>query len=280
MNFKALKQHFIEQIAGTYDAEEASTIFYIAAEKISNRNRSQVILNQTEEVKALELEQYTAVINDLIAGKPIQHILEEAYFFGLHFTVNSDVLIPRVETEELISWLLDEISSSSKLTLLDVGTGSGCIAITLKKHLPEATVYALDISKPALAIAKKNALANGAALQFVSSSIFDYQTHIKFDLIVSNPPYIKEDEMQAMQSIVLDHEPHQALFVSNENPLLFYNTIADFAIIHLTEGGHLFFEINEYLGPETVKMLRIKGLKNIILRKDMQGKNRMIYCRK
>ena len=280
MNFKALKQHFIEQIAGTYDAEEASTIFYIAAEKISNRNRSQVILNQTEEVKALELAQYTAVINDLIAGKPIQHILEEAYFFGLHFTVNSDVLIPRVETEELISWILDEISSSSKLTLLDVGTGSGCIAITLKKHLPEATVYALDISKPALAIAKKNALANGAALQFVSSSIFDYQTHVKFDLIVSNPPYIKEDEMQAMQSIVLDHEPHQALFVSNENPLLFYNTIADFAIIHLTEGGHLFFEINEYLGPETVKMLRIKGLKNIILRKDMQGKNRMIYCRK
>ena len=280
MNFKALKQHFIEQIAGTYDAEEASSIFYIAAEKISNRNRSQVILNQTEEVKALELEQYTAVINDLIAGKPIQHILEEAYFFGLHFTVNSDVLIPRVETEELISWILDEVSSSSKLTLLDVGTGSGCIAITLKKHLTEATVYALDISKPALAIAKKNALANGAALQFVSSSIFDYQTHVKFDLIVSNPPYIKEDEMQAMQSIVLDHEPHQALFVSNENPLLFYNTIADFAIIHLTEGGHLFFEINEYLGPETVKMLRIKGLKNIILRKDMQGKNRMIYCRK
>lgn len=280
MNFKALKQHFIEQIAGTYDAEEASSIFYIAAEKISNRNRSQVILNQTEEVKALELEQYTAVINDLIAGKPIQHILEEAYFFGLHFTVNSDVLIPRVETEELISWILDEVSSSTKLTLLDVGTGSGCIAITLKKHLTEATVYALDISKPALAIAKKNALANGAALQFVSSSIFDYQTHVKFDLIVSNPPYIKEDEMQAMQSIVLDHEPHQALFVSNENPLLFYNTIADFAIIHLTEGGHLFFEINEYLGPETVKMLRIKGLKNIILRKDMQGKNRMIYCRK
>ena len=280
MNFKALKQHFIEQIAGTYDADEASSIFYIAAEKISNRNRSQVILNQTEEVKALELEQYTAVINELIAGKPIQHILEEAYFFGLHFTVNSDVLIPRVETEELISWILDEVSSSSKLTLLDVGTGSGCIAITLKKHLPEATVYALDISKPALAIAKKNALANGAALQFVSSSIFDYQTHVKFDLIVSNPPYIKEDEMQAMQSIVLDHEPHQALFVSNENPLLFYNSIADFAIIHLTEGGHLFFEINEYLGPETVKMLRIKGLKNIVLRKDMQGKNRMIYCRK
>jgi len=280
MNFKALKQHFIEQIAALYDGEEASSVFYIAVEKISDWSRSQAIMNQSEEVKASALEQYTKVIKELNEGKPIQHILQEAYFFGLHFAVNSDVLIPRVETEELIHWILEEVSPGNNLTVLDVGTGSGCIAVTLKKHLPEATVYALDISTAALAIAKKNALAHGADLQFVASSIFDYQSQVKFDLIVSNPPYVKEDEMEAMQSIVIDHEPHQALFVSNENPLLFYKTIADFALSNLKEGGHLFFEINEYLGPETVDMLSDKGLKNIVLRKDMQGKNRMIYCRK
>ncbi|MBG6233747.1 release factor glutamine methyltransferase [Pedobacter sp. CAN_A7] len=280
MNFKALKQHFIEKIASVYDVEEASSIFYLAMESISNWNRSQAMLNQLEEVQPLEQERYLQVIEKLNNGLPIQHILQEAYFYGLQFVVNADVLIPRVETEELVQWIVDEVDSGGKKAILDIGTGSGCIAVSLKKHFLQSTVYAMDVSIEALEVARKNALANHAAISFISGSILGYQSDLMFDVIVSNPPYIKEDEMAAMQPLVLDHEPHQALFVTNENPLLFYKAIADFALTNLHENGYLFFEINEYLGPETVQILRDKGLRNIVLRKDMQGKDRMICCRK
>jgi release factor glutamine methyltransferase len=278
MNFIALKQRFIEQIAVLYDAAEATSIFYLTVEKIANWNRSQAMLNQLQEVE--NLEQYEEVMYQLVNGKPIQHILQETWFYGLRFQVSADVLIPRVETEELIQWILEEVDSASPLNLLDIGTGSGCIAVTLKKNLPMATVHALDVSAAAISIAGANALANEVELELITSSILSYQSDLQYDLIVSNPPYIKEDEKEAMQANVLDHEPHQALFVSNENPLLFYKAIADFALSNLNAGGQLFFEINEYLGEETVKMLADKGLLHITLKKDMQGKDRMIYCRK
>jgi release factor glutamine methyltransferase len=280
MNFKALKQHFIEKIASVYDVEEASSIFYLALENISNYSRSQAMLNQLEEVKSIELERYQKVIEGLNSGLPIQHILQEAYFYGLSFEVNAHVLIPRVETEELIQWIVDEVDPVNTQSILDIGTGSGCIAICLKKHFLQSTVYAMDISVDALAVAKRNALANHAPVEFITGSILGYHSELKLDLMVSNPPYIKEDERDAMHALVLDHEPHQALFVTNENPLLFYKAIADFALTNLHENGYLFFEINEYLGKETVQMLSNKGLRNIVLRKDMQGKDRMICCRK
>jgi release factor glutamine methyltransferase len=280
MNFKALKQHFIEEIAAVYDAEEASSIFYMSVEKISHWNRSKLMLSQLEEVNTDELERYKDVIRELKSGIPIQHILQEALFYGLHFEVNAHVLIPRVETEELIHWIVEAVPPTAIHSLMDIGTGSGCIAVTLKKNLPEAKVYAMDISEQALAVAQKNALANQAHMEFITANILDYQSDLMLDLIVSNPPYIKAEERGAMHAIVLDHEPHQALFVSNDNPLLFYKAIADFALTNLNENGYLFFEINEYLGEETVNMLSDKGLKNITLRKDMQGKDRMICCRK
>ncbi len=280
MNLKALKQGFIEQIAAMYDVEEATSIFYITLQKISNLNRSQAMFKALEEVKAIELEQFNQVIRDLNSGIPIQHILQEALFYGLSFEVNAHVLIPRVETEELIHWIVEDVNPEKVHAVMDIGTGSGCLAITLKKHFPQARVYAMDISPEALTVAKRNALTHHAEVAFITADILDYQSALKLDLIVSNPPYIKEDERDAMQAIVLDHEPHQALFVSNENPLLFYKAIADFALTNLNDNGYLFFEINEYLGTETVKMLEGKGLKNITLRKDMQGKDRMIRCRK
>jgi release factor glutamine methyltransferase len=280
MNFKALRQHFIEEIGAVYDSEEASSIFYMALEQISNWNRSKLMQNHLKEVDSNELERYKEVIQELKSGVPIQHILQDAFFYGLHFEVNAHVLIPRVETEELIHWIVEAVHPAEIHSMLDIGTGSGCIAVTLKKNLPEAKVYAMDISAQALSVAKKNALANHTDVEFINANILDYQSDLNLDLIVSNPPYIKEDERHAMHSIVLDHEPHQALFVSNENPLLFYKAIADFALTNLNENGYLFFEINEYLGEETVNMLSDKGLKNITLRKDMQGKDRMICCRK
>lgn len=280
MNFKALRQHFTEEIAAVYDAEEASSIFHMALEKISSWNRSQYMLNQLEDVKTTELAQYKEVIAALKNGVPIQHILGEAIFYGLPFEVNAHVLIPRVETEELIHWIVEAVDPAEIHTMMDIGTGSGCLAVTLKKSLPQVSVFAMDISEAALAVARRNAIKHDADVEFITANILDYQSNQKLDLIVSNPPYIKEDEKDAMHSIVLDHEPHQALFVSNENPLLFYKAIADFALTNLNENGYLFFEINEYLGEETINMLNDKGLKYITLRKDMQGKDRMICCRK
>lgn len=279
MNFKALKQGFVEQIATVYDVEEASSIFYMALEKISNWNRSQAMLNQLEEVEPAALARYEEVIRELNNGLPIQHVLQEALFYGLNFEVNAHVLIPRVETEELTHWIIEEVNPAAIHSMMDIGTGSGCLAVCLKKHLPQVSVYAMDISADALAVATRNALKHDAQVTFITANILDYQSDLKLDLIVSNPPYIKEDEREAMQAIVLDHEPHQALFVSNENPLLFYKAIADFALTNLNKHGYLFFEINEYLGAETVEMLAHKGLKNITLKKDMQGKDRMICCR-
>jgi release factor glutamine methyltransferase len=192
-------------------------------------------------------------------------------------------LIPRPETEELVDWVLEHIGktigrSGKPLNLLDVGTGSGCIAVSLKINLPVAQVFALDISEQALSIASDNAAMNQTDIRFINSDIRNYITQQRFDVIVSNPPYITLNEQAEMSENVLAHEPHLALFVSNEDPLVFYAAIADFALKNLVEDGLLFFEINEYLGKETVDLLSHKGLKNIELRKDMQGKDRMVRC--
>ena len=189
------------------------------------------------------------------------------------------VLIPRPETEELIEWILDTVKNQPASSILDIGTGSGCIAITLKKNLEQVDVSALDVSAEVLKIAKENAAVNSAALNFIHSDILTYSSPLKYDLIVSNPPYITQNEKEEMHQNVLAYEPHLALFVSNENPLVFYKSIADFALLNLKPKGKLFFEINEYLGKKTVEILSAKGFTDIVLKVDMQGKDRMISCR-
>ncbi|HEY0177791.1 MAG TPA: HemK/PrmC family methyltransferase, partial [Pedobacter sp.] len=188
--------------------------------------------------------------------------------------------IPRPETEELVDWILQETAMSAVPvdSILDIGTGSGCIAISLKKHLQDTAVTALDISAEALEVAKENAALNAAELNFIHSDVLEYSSPVKYSIIVSNPPYITEDEKAAMHQNVLLYEPHLALFVSNENPLVFYKSIADLALRHLQPSGKLFFEINEYLGKEMIEMLTDKGFTYIEMRKDMQGKDRMICC--
>jgi release factor glutamine methyltransferase len=285
MTLGALATEFKVALLEMYGEMEAHSLFLLAIEHYLKLDRGAYQLKKTEEVSAHEVNELKQVLKALLAGKPIQYIMGEAHFYGLKFKVNPAVLIPRPETEELVAWILEEASGiqlktpSTTLTVLDIGTGSGCIAISLKKNLPSSKMYAIDISLASISTAKENASLNNVEVDFIQQDILQApkpQGSTSFSIIVSNPPYIKMDEKQAMHPNVLDHEPHQALFVSNENPLIFYEAIADFAMVQLSNEGLLFFEINEYLGKETIDLLKDKGFINIQLKKDMQGKERMI----
>eukprot|EP01132_Coremiostelium_polycephalum_P012719 gene12719-15546_t len=226
-------------IAVQYDAEEALSIFYITVEKISGWGRSHFVLKEDQEILGDNLSHYLKVIEDLKKGVPIQYILGESCFIGLKLYVNPSVLIPRPETEELVNWIIENTNMTSGLKILDIGTGSGCIALSLKKYLNNASVSALDISLEAINTATFNALKNNLTVNFIQANILDYEGVEKYDLIVSNPPYIKKNEMGDMHVNVLENEPHIALFVSNEEPLLFYKAIADFARQNLEPNGWL-----------------------------------------
>ena len=290
MNLAEISQLYKEQLTELYDAEEVQSLYLMVVEYLLGFSKTAYILKKQQTISDADVVKFKGILNELSYGKPIQYILGEAEFFGLKFNINPSVLIPRPETEELVELVLESCKSlgfnghdGNKINILDIGTGSGCIAISLKKHLPNANVYALDISAEALATAKRNAELNDLIVDFIEADILNQSIIQSFDLsklnvIVSNPPYIKEDEKPAMHQNVLANEPHTALFVSNDRPLVFYEAIADFAKANFEKEGRLFFEINEYLGKETVQMLDGKGFKDIVLRKDMQGKDRMIVA--
>lgn len=280
MNLKQLLHHFTKELIEIYDEQEIISIFNIIAEHISGFNRSQLMLNGDTEVEEVKSNTYLQVLGRLKSGAPLQYIIGDTVFYGLTFKVNPAVLIPRPETEELVDWIIERCNSASLEggSLLDIGTGSGCIAISLKKNLTGFNVSAIDVSEAALATAKENALLNNAEVNFIHADILNYKRTEKYDVIVSNPPYITMEEQKAMHQNVLENEPHLALFVSDEKPLIFYEAIAELALKNLNSNGLLCFEINEYLGKETVQMLTYKSFINIELRKDMQGKDRMIIC--
>ena len=279
MNFKELKHHFVTAISPVYGSEEALFIFYIALEHLKKWNKNDFIKHLDELVSEEEETKFEVIINDLKNGIPIQYVIGETFFYGLKFHVNPFVLIPRPETEELVEWVLSRSNAEQTIkNVLDVGTGSGCIAVSLKKNSPSMNVSALDVSSAALTVAKSNSLLNGTEVNFIEADILNYSSNLIFDIIVSNPPYIKEEEKSDMHQNVLDHEPHLALFVENNQPLIFYIAIADFAKLNLRSGGLLFFEINEFLPSETMDMLGYKGFKDIELKKDLNGKSRMICC--
>lgn len=274
MNLSRLLHHFKEELKDVYEEEEVKSIFFISVEHLLQLRRSQLMLNWEKEPEGETLTLFLTILEGLKTHKPIQYLLGEAFFYGSVFKVNEAVLIPRPETEELVDWILEEKTPAP--SVIDFGTGTGCIAISLKKHLKDASVTAVDISEEALRIASENAGINQAEVSFVHADILTFQSDTKFDIIVSNPPYITEKEREEMQQNVLAHEPHLALFVTNERPLLFYEAVADFALGNLKENGSLFFEINEYLAKETIQMLKDKSFVFIELRKDMQGKDRMV----
>jgi release factor glutamine methyltransferase len=279
MLLKDIANHFNKTLAASYGEEEVNAIFLLVVEKLLNYRRAEYLLKKLENCSAEVEHNFESILNELKTGKPIQYILEQTKFYGLPFKVNPSVLIPRPETEELVAWILETTAVVQDLTVLDIGTGSGCIAIALKKNLADAKISAIDVAEQSLITAQENALLNNVEIAFIQQDILKTaNSHAKYSIIVSNPPYIKIEEKAAMHQNVLEFEPSHALFVTNENPLIFYNAIADFAIDHLKDNGNLFFEINEYLGKETIDLLLAKGFKNIELRKDMQGKDRMLRC--
>ena len=280
MKLQTFKKQFFSELENQYPTTEIQSFFNILIEFQLYLSRIEVALQPNLEVSETNLEFLQKALSNLKDHLPIQYIIGGTEFYGFPFEVNKNVLIPRPETEELVSWVIEELKTDSKkltATILDIGTGSGCIAISLAKKLPYTKVSAIDISSEALKIAKQNAQLNTVNVEFMEANILTItELPQKFDIIVSNPPYVRELEKQQMQQNVLANEPHLALFVEDSNALIFYDKIADLAKKHLTENGLLFFEINQYLGKETVALLTQKGFKNIELKKDIFGVDRMI----
>jgi len=281
MTIKQLKRVFNSELTNLYPQNEIDSFFYILSEEYLDLSKVDLALNFNDEIKIPKT--FHLALNQLTDQKPIQYIIGKTEFYGLNFTVNSHVLIPRPETEELVDWIIKDrnnyFPNSSKINILDIGTGSGCIAISLDKNIINSKVYAVDISKKALETAQKNSSNNKTNVEFIEKNILNDDTQIlsdKFDIIVSNPPYVRNLEKQEIQANVLKNEPHLALFVTDDNPLLFYDAICNFAIKNLTSSGVLYFEINQYLGKETTDLLHQKGFKNIELRKDVFNNDRMI----
>jgi len=293
MTLQELKLKFLTDLNRIYPKEEILSFFFLFFHHKMGLTRAEIALNSNQIIPKEDLNFYLDALTELQGEKPIQYIIGETEFYGLTFKVNEEVLIPRPETEELVDWILKEFNEKKELNILDIGSGSGCIAISLAKHLPEANISGMDISKQALQTALQNAklnkvkinlfqqdiLKNNDTLNYPTSSGASPVTNslpMEFDIIVSNPPYVRELEKLEIKSNVLQNEPHIALFVSDENPLLFYDKIADFAKQYLTENGLLFLEINQYLAGNTTTLLRQKGFKTIELRKDVFGNDRMI----
>lgn len=264
-----------------YDTGEIEALTLMIISDISMVSKAQVKAFPEKNITQAQAEKFNNILQRLQTGEPVQYILGYTEFYGLPFKVSPAVLIPRPETEELVEWVLTSASNSKFAFghILDVGTGSGCIAISLKKNLPNSQVSAIDISIDALDVAKQNSDLNNVKVSFIKADILNLKPQIsdlKFDIIVSNPPYVTQDDKTQMHINVTDFEPHTALFVSEDDPLIFYNAIAGFAIQNLATSGVVFFEINEGLGKETIELLENKGFKNIELRKDMSGRDRMI----
>lgn len=276
---KQLKESYSNSLKEVYPPEEIQSFIQLLSKHLLGWSAVNTILHQNEILKPKDIYFFQVALDRLKKQEPIQYIIGETAFYGLTFKVTPDTLIPRPETEELVSWILENNKNNTSLKVLDIGTGSGCIAISLAKNLEKANVTAIDISKSALEIAKQNASINKVMIKWIKQDILN--TNLlpsSYDIIVSNPPYVRETEKQFLQKNVLDFEPAKALFVSDENPLLFYDAIASLALQFLKPSGELYFEINEYLGEEVSQMLRQKGFKNCHLKKDFFDKNRMIYC--
>ena len=281
MLLKQYKNHFFDSLKNIQDEQEIESFFFILTEYLHDLKRVDLALNPNFEISEEEVEKWNVILTELQQEKPIQHITGEAWFYGLKFEVNENTLIPRPETEELVEFILKETSNfqlpASSLNILDIGTGTGCIPISLKANLPQANFSAIDVSEQALEVAKRNAASNKAEINFIQANILEVlDLNQNFDIIVSNPPYVRNLEKQEIKKNVLDYEPHLALFVEDTDALLFYRKIAQLALKNLSPNGLLFFEINQYLGKETVELLENLGFKNIELKKDIYGNDRMV----
>jgi release factor glutamine methyltransferase len=285
MTIQDIESIYASQLPPLYDEPEARAIASIAVQHVLDVDRSYYSLHKMRDITLLQETSLIRILDELRFGKPIQYVLGETEFYGMRFKVNPGVLIPRPETEELVAWILDELQVSPgdlPCSIVDIGTGSGCIPVALKKKLAQADILAVDISHESLETAMENAVLNQADVRFMQADALDPLFAIpgrKFRVVVSNPPYIRNSEKAEMHRNVLEYEPARALFVDDAAPLIFYDRIADFALQHLTSDGTLFFEINEHLGAQTCSLLEQKGFKTE-LRKDLNGKDRMVRAGK
>ena len=321
---------FRNELENLYATEEIETFIFFSFSEYFGFSRSDMVLKKDMRLSESELLKFFRVIRKLKLHVPIQYILGNTEFYGLKMKVNEHVLIPRPETEELVDWVIEGESKvqspkskvqspkskvqsskfkvqsskfkvqSSKFKVLDIGTGSGCIAIALKKNMPDAEVYALDISENALAVAKENAEKNKTEIHFLQGDILGFHRRgaetqsnegdeknsapqrlcgeKTFEVIVSNPPYIADAEKKTMSANVLDHEPHTALFVPDNDALLFYRAILDFAKEKLAAGGKIYFELNSTYAAAVAELAAEKGFVNCSIRKDLNGNERMLRC--
>ena len=263
--------YFKIALANRFDEREVSAWAYLSINHLLGFSKSACILRANEPLTEATQNQFLQIVEELKSEKPIQYILGVTDFCGLTIKVNENVLIPRPETEELVDWILqDEFNSA-----LDVGTGSGCIAIALAKNTA-ASINAIDVSNKALKLAEENAKLNGVVINFLQKDILETTSLKKLDVIVSNPPYVLDEEKNKMQKNVVAYEPHLAVFVSDNHPLVFYEKIGQLATKSLNCSGKLFFEINEQYGQEIIALLTDLGFVNIELKKDINDKDRMI----
>lgn len=284
MELAKFQQKFVRDLEPVYGKQEAISLFKIVVEEMLGLRAYQIPLNQGRELQEEESGKMEEVLQRLLQHEPIQHILGTAWFNGMSFRVNRHTLIPRQETEELVGW----ISGQPKVPgarILDIGTGSGCIAVSLAREFPDAEVVAVDKSREALEVAAENARSLGVEIRFIQQDILalesldallEEQENRSFNMIVSNPPYVRNLEKKEIRKNVLDYEPDSALFVADDDPLIFYRKIAQLAYSNLSPGGVLFFEINQYLGKETSALVEKTGFSTVELRKDLLGNNRMI----
>jgi release factor glutamine methyltransferase len=281
MTFKEQRLAFAETLKGCYPPGEIKSFFYLLTEYHFRYNRFETHQKDKDLFPAEKTHVFENALVRIKNNEPIQYILGETEFYGLTFQVTKDTLIPRTETEELVEFVISETGThNSEIEILDIGTGSGCIAISLSKNLLNARLSALDFSGEALEVAEDNAEMHNVNVRFIKADILQtLQLDREYDIIVSNPPYVRDLEKKLMQLNVLDFEPASALFVRDNNPLLFYRKIAELAVTSLKANGLLFFEINEYLALEMIAMLEELSFIEIKVKKDVYGKDRIIKCK-
>ncbi len=278
MTLQELYRQFTRELSGIYDASEASAISNIIFEKIAGIDKKSLVQNPGLDISnAIETKLFN-VLNELMQHKPVQYITGEAWFYNLLFKVNEHVLIPRPETEELVKLLLDNLQLQSSKKILDIGTGSGCIPVTIKKNAPANDVTAIDISSAALDLAKENTQSHQIEINWICMDFLaedNWEQLGNYDIIISNPPYIPAKEKWSMDKNVVEYEPALALFVADEQPLIFYEKIAAFAEMHLNTGGKIFLETHKNLANEVAALFNNKNYE-VQSRKDISGNDRMI----
>ena len=281
MTIRNAFEQYVKSLSSIYEKKEAESISLLMFEERVGLTKSDLILRGEESMSEVKANDLTWKLLRLMKGEPVQYVLGYCYWFGMKLKVNKHVLIPRPETEELVEWIIKENQTRGDLKILDIGAGSGCIAIALKKNIPTSEVFAMDISKDALQVARENAEQNQAEVSFIFDDILypksDHSSSpIQYSLIVSNPPYVPESEKPGLHENVLNFEPAAALFVPNTNPLIFYNAIIEFATRHLAVNGELFFEVNPFYATDVAKQLQSNGFSQSEIRTDLSGKYRMI----